>query len=79
MNYQQRILDLQEKLIEGNYMLLQLCNGLNADDKKAFAPKVEKHITESKVLFETKVGESITPDGYPEAPTLYLHEQTNWD
>ena len=74
MNYQQRILDLQEKLIEGNYMLLQLCNGLNAEDKKVFAPKVEKHIAESKTLFETKVGETIT-----EAPTLYLHEQLNWD
>ena len=55
-------------------MLLQLCNGLNAEDKKVFAPKVEKHIAESKALFETKVGETIT-----EAPTLYLHEQTNWD
>jgi len=71
MNLQQKkqIEELQSKLIQGNFMLLEAVEKLPAEDKKFFAPKVEKFIAECRVGFNDAANGKLPendPDDLPE-------------
>jgi len=63
--------ELFEEVIENNFKLLKLLEGMSPEDRKEYAPKVELLILSTGMLRPTTkiVGED---------PTM-LHQQLTWD